>query len=226
MYCYKCGKQLADGSKFCSFCGTEQIIPSEKAIIEDSPLEQPEKCDYTPIIETDKKQENRTVEATSLSIRGMKWFKFIVNIQLWLAIAMSFVNGINYISGSIYGEYKDSFYKNLPGAEAISIGYGIFLLALAVYFFYTRRKLVNYEFDAPQKLHIAYIINIIHPLAFVFLMCVISGLPFSEWITESQIVQSLSVFVLLIINIKYFDNRKNVFVNPSSPTRFKSLKRR
>lgn len=208
-YCPYCGTELQDDMTFCPSCGKKHSKSTE-------PISE-EKRDVSNEPEIASNPAIPPKITLNCGIRGMKWFRFIVNFQLFVVMLLSIGNAIMYADGSVFGEGRDNLFRVFPITKAASIGYAIFLIATAVFAFLTRRSLLRYEKRAPLLLHILYIVNITSPFAFILVMSLATNIPLSGFPPiSSQLPSAVAGIFLLGINIVYFNNRKSIFVNPSS----------
>lgn len=144
-------------------------------------------------------------------MRGMKWFKFLIYFVLWANAIINIIMGVTYLNGSIYGlsgGETAEVYEVFPKLEGIDKLYGVGLLCLSVYALITRFSLARYKSFAPLLLYGVYILNTLAPIAYAALAAPIAGIPFSELFEIAPIIVNA---VMLLINIKYFTNRSDMF---------------
>lgn len=143
---------------------------------------------------------------------GMKWFKFLIYFGLWAGAILNFVNGIRQITGSIYlseGIKPDLVYKTFPSLKGVDIFFGLIFCAFAVFQIVTRFYLAGFKKSAPVLLHVVYV-----SVGIISLMYGIIVASIIESSIAGEMIGSLAgSVVILFINIKYFGNRKHLFVN-------------
>ena len=172
-------------------------------------------------------QPQRPVSQPSNTVGGhpMAWYKFLIYFSLFAGAVLNAVSGIMSLTGANYHEdgsdYSEVFYKFFPGLQTVDIIFGILCIALAAFGIYVRFRLSGYCANGPKMLSLLYTavaaMNVVYLIA---LYIVISGsaigdrVDFSEIVNVGAIVSNSAVSIAMIgINKKYFDNRKELFVN-------------
>ena len=74
----------------------------------------------------------------------MKWFKFIIYVQLFLSALGNLILGIGLLAGTAYGEYSGLVYAVAPALRAVDVVIGLALLALAAAAIVVRQRLARY----------------------------------------------------------------------------------
>lgn len=148
---------------------------------------------------------------------GMKWYKFIIYVQLFLVALSGVVNGIKYITGSVYGDLSERIYAGLPSMKTVSTITGILMLAAAVVAIIARQKLAGFKHDGPMFYYITCGISI--GASLIYCIAVYSELSKCSWLVNTSsylagsIVGILISVAFLIANIIYFGHRKDMFTN-------------
>lgn len=150
---------------------------------------------------------------------GMKWYKFIIYVQLFLSALTGLVNGIKYITGSVYGNAseRETVYELFPSMKTVSTITGILLLAAAVVAIIARQKLAGFKHDGPMFYYITCGISI--GASLIYCIAAYSELSKYSWLVNTSsylagsIVGILISVGLLIANIIYFGHRKDMFTN-------------
>ena len=150
---------------------------------------------------------------------GMKWYKFIIYVQLFLSALTGLVNGIKYITGSVYGDAseRETVYELFPSMKTVSTITGILLLAAAVVAIIARQKLAGFKHDGPMFYYITCGISI--GASLIYCIAAYSELSKYSWLVNTSsylagsIVGILISVGLLIANIIYFGHRKDMFTN-------------
>lgn len=142
---------------------------------------------------------------------SMKWYKFIIYVQLFLNAILSVVSAINIFSGSYYGdrETADLIYQYYgSGLKIFDIVIAVLFIGLAVMAILARKKLKNFEAGAPEFY-----------LKFLALDCAIAvvqilgaSLFVGELIADSSTIGNIVGCIAMIgINKTYFDKRAELF---------------
>ncbi len=146
---------------------------------------------------------------------SMGWFKFLIYFALFAGAVVNVMFSINYLTGSIYlaqsnGEISAAVLYSIYGSlRAVDMIYGILLLALAGLGVYTRFRLAQYRKDGPKLLYILYGAGAASSVLYCIAVLAVSGMN-----QLSAVIGSLGTSaVMVIVNIKYFNERKELFVN-------------
>ena len=150
---------------------------------------------------------------------GMKWYKFIIYVQLFLSALTGLVNGIKYITGSVYGNAseRETVYELFPSMKTVSTITGILMLAAAVVAIIARQKLAGFKHDGPMFYYITCGISI--GASLIYCIAAYSELSKYSWLVNTSsylagsIIGILISVGLLIANIIYFGHRKDMFTN-------------
>ena len=130
---------------------------------------------------------------------GMKWFKFMINFALWVGAIANLVVGIQHL-----------FPRSIEviGPKWLNVFYGAALCALAVYQVSTRFALAKFKSNGPSMLYRIYIFNILLTIIYNGALYIITGGGGLVNILGSVI----GTLIWLLINKKYFNNRKHLFI--------------
>lgn len=144
---------------------------------------------------------------------GMKWFKFVIYFQLFVAAISGFWNGWRLLSGSIYGLDADDLtyvYNYFSGLKGVDTIIGICFIALGIFALVTRFILADFKKAGPAMYIGLLAANIVLSIAYYASVSGIVGgeVDMDYTSTYSSIVASV---VLLICNIVYFKKRKHLF---------------
>ena len=229
MYCNQCGKQLPDDSVFCSACGAKVPSAVSAPTTEPAPAAEtapaPEAVNppapapvYTPapapLPDTQPRQEFSPYcpppAPPETPEHPMRWFKFIIYVQLFLSALAYLVNFLCYLSGAYYGDDAELVYEVFPGMEALDVGMALLCLGLAVFALVVRSRLAKFKRSAPMLLHIFLAVGIGITLAYVVAAIVITQ---QNLITASSASNIIACIVMLACNCIYFGKRKELFTN-------------
>lgn len=232
MFCGKCGSWIDDGDMFCPNCGT----PAEAS--KQQPQPQAMQAPPQPQINVSQNQgqygypQNQGqygypqapgqygynpagMSDPMHDPRGMNWFKFIIYVQLFLAAVVNVVNGIQYLTGSLYNGYADSFYYYYPGFKTLDVLIGLICFALAGFCIYTRQRLAKFRKDGPKLFYALYCINIGALLIYLIAASSILRISVGQLLSISPTIPTTIVTsaIFLAINLIYFRNRSDLFKN-------------
>lgn len=219
-YCIQCGAQLADNQAFCTYCGAAQNVQQPQ---------QPQQPQYTQAPQyTQQPQYPQQPQYTQYPQYGqpintqpelpMKWFKFVIYFQLFLNCFSNVVSALSAFTGSQYGTEAQAVYNVIPSLKIVDVIYAIALIGLAVFAIVARSHLKNFRVNGPKFYHILLVAQVL--VSVVYLVAVnsvvsnsIIGNSYSPDYT-SVITSFISTGIMLLCNIKYFNKRKHLFVNP------------
>lgn len=146
---------------------------------------------------------------------GMKWFKFIIWVQLFLSALGSFGSGILLASGQSYdllGEEGTSalVYAIYSGLRISDLVFGIAFIALAAFSIFVRFRLARFRADGPML----YLASLICEVVVTVLYAIATSMFLGEFVFNgSDITTIVTNIVLIILNTIYFKKRKHLFVN-------------
>ena len=223
MRCPNCGQRLSDNVVKCPSCGLTFTEEDRLLMREEEEKENLREEETETEEETQQTGQSWQAAPSRPVKRGlfddglpetepfhgrMKWYWFVVNIQLLLSGLSFLLNGFLYISGSLWGDQAGILYSTYPGLGLVDKGYGIFALAMAVFAIFTRRKLKNYEKGSPRQLILYYILSLVGTIVYIVLEMVIVG---QNLITTNLIMSIMISVVMIFVNIYYFRNRRHLF---------------
>ena len=225
MYCRFCGTQIPDNVKFCPSCGkrlTMDEAPSTAAPTNEPAPVTPESTPvWTPAAPesaaptwapaADTPSPAPVSAQPDVPQRGMKWFKFIIYFQLWVALLSSLITSGRFFYGWGYEGNAELVYSLWPALKMIDILMGILNLALGVYAVFVQRALAKFRVNGPRMYYIFCGASIVFSLLYTLAASIIIG----ESAFTAGVISSLVVgVVMLLVNVRYFGNRSHLFVNP------------
>ena len=225
MKCPFCGYENSYDARFCSNCGRAQFTAGNSSHTAagnsggyaggvqgeaNSSWHMNENANGT---QTMPSSQFQTVASSPRP--GMKWYHFVVKVQLWIYMAVALINGIMVFTGAHYGGQteRDAVYLIYPDMKAVDIIYGIVMLGLVAFAFVTRKSLALYEERGPKSYIYLNVITAIHPLLYLTVSSLVANVPLGDLINSSTVGQFLSGITLAIINTVYFRKRKDLFTN-------------
>ena len=213
MYCRFCGKQIPDNTKFCSECGAN-LAPAPSTAPEESAPAVPMASDVptAPAMPSQGTPDPAAaVGVIATPQRGMKWFKFIIYFQLWASLLSALIAAEKYFTGAYYEGYADWAYSFYCGLRELDICMGILYIALGVYAVFVQRSLAKLRAKGPVMYYSFCAASIALALLNVIAASLIVGYSLFSADIAAELAPSV---ILLFINIRYFNNRKHLFVNP------------
>ena len=212
MYCRFCGKQIPDNAKFCSECGAN-LAPAPSAAPEESAPAVPMVPENAaaPAMPHGTPDSAAAIGVIATPQRGMKWFKFIIYFQLWVTLLVCLIDSSAYYTGSFYEGSAELIYSYWPSLKALDVIMSILLFAMGVYAVCVQRALAKFRAKGPVMYYILCGAGILASLIYITAASNIIG----ESTANAETLYDFFVSVILLfINIRYFNNRKHLFVNP------------
>lgn len=158
--------------------------------------------------------QSSTPAQTELS---MKWFKFVIYVQLFVTALASVANTVMYLSGSFASTLASTdgsvpaaiVYSYLPGLWPLVVVLAVLSAGTAVWAIVVRQWLAHYQWRGVQGLYILYVLAIASNLiSMLGLGVVIHNFAFS---LTSTIPALITQVVLLVLNRVYFNKRQHLF---------------
>ena len=172
-------------------------------------------------------------EKMNENVKPLKWHKFMIYFALWARAIFGFCNALFFAGGLHYTNprtgfpdrsVRDRLYDLFPSIKRIDLAYFVMLIILSLYIIYIRFQLARFRKGAPKKLLSFYMAEFITFLAYVlcYAMVITSQLinlghpdvaeQVWHFVGES-LWNLLPIVIMFFINKKYYDNRKELFVN-------------
>ena len=148
--------------------------------------------------------------------KPLKWHNFLIYFALWAKALSTLIDALNVFIGTHphYGEMKSSIYQAAPSLRLLDIFAGMFMICLSVYAVYTRFQLAEFKKNAPDKLLYLYAAGTALSIIYLLIFAAVLGLPLKLLFSVKGILPKLiALVIILFINKKYYDNRKELFVN-------------
>jgi hypothetical protein len=149
--------------------------------------------------------------------QGMKWFKFIIWVQLFATALVDLYNGYQYLTGALYNssdhKMSDVVYNLYSGLKQCDMLFGVIFIIMAVYAIIVRFMLAGFKKNGPTLYFILIAMAIVIQMAYTTIVSMITKVNLFVSQTSSPIVVIMVDIILLIVNIIYFGKRKHKFVN-------------
>lgn len=210
MYCNNCGTQMADGAKFCPKCGIKMDIqnPANQNPVNQSMGNQ----NMGNQIPNNNYQSNPSpvYYAADSGELPMRWYKFVIWVQLFLSALLNVVSGIMTMTGAHYQGQATVVYMVYGSLKGLDIVMGIIAFALAGGAIWVRQMLSKFKKMGPTAYVILMALNGIINLLYVIMVSAITRMNNFNVTVISSIITSI---ILCICNYIYFNKRKSMFVN-------------
>lgn len=210
MYCNNCGTQMADGAKFCPKCGIKMDIqnpanqnPVNQSMGNQSMGNQIPNNNYQP-------SPAPVYYAADSGELPMRWYKFVIWVQLFLNALSGVGSGIMIMTGAHYQGQATVVYMVYGGLKGLDIVMGIIMFALAGGAIWVRQMLSKFKKMGPTAYVILMALNGIINLLYAIMVSAITRLNTFNATVISSIIASIA---LCICNYIYFNKRKSMFVN-------------
>ena len=143
----------------------------------------------------------------------MKWFSALSTWLLYLSALGMLISGIQYLTGSIYGNayYAELTYAVYPALKAIDIIFGIVYIAFTAVILYVRMHLAQFKKDAPALFLYMMLLNIAISLAYSILSLICTGFATFGSVLLTLILTIVISGVIYYLNKQYFDKRAHLF---------------
>lgn len=236
MFCPNCGKQIPDQSVFCPSCGTrvQAAAPQQPGAPQASMPQQPDAPQPPAPTGMQPTPYQQPVPYVAQPALPMKWYKFVIWVQLFLSALVSAGSAFLLLTGAQYGGDSDLAYSMIGGLRVVDIIFALAQIGIAVFAIYVRQQLAGFKKGAPELylrfIIIANVVSISYNLIVVWLAVstltrFLPGANFFDalgMLLESSstqaslfqlIVSVIAVIVMYFLNRTYFNKRAHLFVN-------------
>ncbi len=218
MYCPTCGGKVFESDQFCRYCGKElslliddDIIDKSGASIIDQTESTEQSGDYL-YNQTRSLNKPSSKDFPEQKEYGLKWYYFVVKVQLWLTMLVLLYNAFQYFQGAHYGENDNAIYSTFPAIETVDLGFAIIMLIFVVFTFITRKSLARFEEKGVKNyLFLCYVLPLLSTI-YSIVCCIAAKVPI-EYVMDfgAFIVQVVLMLIYAIFNTIYFRKRKALF---------------
>lgn len=147
---------------------------------------------------------------------GMKWFKFLIYFQLFIASLVSLLTGVFLFTGKIYtgasAEEVELLYMYFPNLKIFNLCMGVVYVVLCILYLITRFMLSGYRKAGPAMLIAMYVGSFLISVLLVLITLQLVGGVVYE-INVTTIASVVTSIVMIVCNIIYFKKRKHLFIN-------------
>lgn len=239
MKCPKCGEPMPMGVKFCTECGArmpeqtdrepnvrfepaatqpQTAAPSYTASVDAEPAapaqeaapSAPRPLYHAPVGAEPVRPVPVQTAHVGENLPRMGWFKFLINFALWASAVLNVWNGIQMLTGLTYGSDAELVYAYLPALRIYDIACGVLLLACAAFAIFTRFQLARFRKIGPICLYVLYIAQELISIVYAAVAAALIG---DSSVLGETIVSTITVVVMVVINVIYFRKRSHLFVN-------------
>ena len=207
MFCPSCGSQVPDESKFCPSCGASFNSAAQSAATP-QPTEAP-----VPGAAPVPAPPVPGAAPAGAAAPEMKWYKFIIWVQLFLSALSLVGTGIMLLTGTHYGDAKALVYMVYGGLQAADIIFAIVFIALAVCCIIVRMNLAKFKKGAPTQYLILLGANIAAQLVYALALAAITQINVFQAMDSSTVAQIITSVVMIALSKIYFDKREHLFTN-------------
>ncbi len=204
-YCANCGAELDSAALTCPVCGQSVAAQPTQG--------------GNPPAQTDSRLPQQTAWNSQAPQSGwepptprptMKWFKFIIWVQLFLAALSDLGAGLGLLTGMAYGDYVSDVYAMFPVLRPLDILEGLLCLALAVAAIYVRFQLSGYKQKGPTLYLCFLLASSAVSLVYVLVASLILRLFAGDFFPMLSLAANV---VVVLLNLTYFEKRRFLFVN-------------
>ncbi len=223
MFCPNCGSQIPDESRLCPSCGATIGAPEPEPEPVPGPEPTPEEparpsTGMPPVPGAEPEPSPvHPVPAGAAEAPGMKWFKFIIWVQLFLSALMLAASSIMLFTGARYmteyGSARDLVYLFFPGLQAVDVLFAVAFLALAIWCIVVRMGLAKFKKGAPTQYLVLLGVNIAAQILFAVATSAVTNVGIFDVMDPSSLSQVVVSVVMIFVNKVYFDKRAYMFTN-------------
>lgn len=221
MYCPNCRSQLIDGSIYCPVCGA-QLAQAQQMNYQQMNYQQPvQQINYQQPVQPQMVSNGNYVQQPvqpqmQQKPLGMKWFKFLIYFQLFVASLVSLLTGVFLFTGKIYtgasAEEVELLYMYFPNLKIFNLCMGVVYVVLCILYLVTRFMLSGYRKAGPAMLIAMYVGSLLISVLLVLITLQLVGGVVYE-INITTITSVVTSIVMIVCNIIYFKKRKHLFIN-------------
>lgn len=189
MYCDKCGKEIKPEWRNCPSCGAalhENVVGTDWSNVSGG-------------------------SGNEFTANNMKWYQFVIYVQLFLAAIAKGFEGIRTMTGKQYGDDKNLVYLFYgSGLKVTDILYGIVCIGFAVAAILVRQMLAKKKVNAPKYYLLYSGMTTVAALGYSILFFI-----FTKQSSQiiSAVISLIVIGIYIVLNYVYFQKRNHLFVN-------------
>lgn len=194
MFCKNCGNIIGDTNKFCEYCGAETASNTGNSALQ--------------VVD---QSSNQAVQQKNQKPLGMKWYKFVVNIQLFLSMLVCVYNALGYFNRS--NEEWELLYTSFPKLKVLNISFGIIQLLYIGFIAVIRYRMVKFKKNAPTLYITNFWIQIFLDFAWnMIAVAITSNGPYYYGSAIAEVaIRNVFFIIYILLNVVYFRKRKFMF---------------
>lgn len=224
MFCANCGSDLGNSTPaFCPNCGARMDPPRDNnSYDQQAPYQQPNPYDQQPSYQQPNpynQQPNPYNQPNPYDpmqpALPMRWYKFVIYVQLFLSALVSVINGIAYFSGSFVetltgGGSPELVFAFYPALQPLCYFLGIVSIGSAVFAIITRQWLAHYLLKGITALYAVYALSIACNLICMVGLMMIFEVSIGD-LGSTYIGSIIGLVILLALSRVYFNKRRHLF---------------
>lgn len=227
MFCANCGSDLGNSTPaFCPNCGARMDPPRDNnSYDQQAPYQQPNPYDQQPSYQQPNPYNqqpnpyNQPNPYDSMNLMQpalpMRWYKFVIYVQLFLSALVSVINGIAYFSGSFVetltgGGSPELVFAFYPALQPLCYFLGIVSIGSAVFAIITRQWLAHYLLKGITALYAVYALSIACNLICMVGLMMIFEVSIGD-LGSTYIGSIIGLVILLALSRVYFNKRRHLF---------------
>lgn len=234
MFCANCGSDLGNSTPaFCPNCGARMDPPRDSnSYDQQAPYQQPNPYDQQPSYQQPNPFDqqpnpynqqpnpyNQPNPYDSMNLMQpalpMRWYKFVIYVQLFLSALVSVINGIAYFSGSFVetltgGGSPELVFAFYPALQPLCYFLGIVSIGSAVFAIITRQWLAHYLLKGITALYAVYALSIASNLICMVGLMMIFEVSIGD-LGSTYIGSIIGLVILLALSRVYFNKRRHLF---------------
>ena len=142
--------------------------------------------------------------------QGFKWYQFIIHGYLYIAAILGVIIGAVAIGGQLYADMTEVFYGLFPMLQVVNVFFGVMQLILAVIALFVRDQLAKWRVNGPLFLLLYQIFGLLYYAAYIAGTSLVLGTLALDWMSGGYVLLQI---VLIVVNKRYFDRRRDAFVD-------------
>lgn len=215
MFCRNCGTDLSGAGRFCPNCGAPVNTAPEQQPQYQQPLYQQPQYQQ-PSYQQPQYQQPLYEQPVQQPAHQMNWYKFLIYFALFASAVVNVINAIRFLTGTINGSASDAdfLYAFFPSWKTLDIIVGLLFLVLAALAVFTRFRLAGYCKNGPTCLYLTYALSALCNVVYLIGVALVlsgSGISLGDLDIAPTIANIIVPIVMVVINVIYFNKRKELF---------------